>query len=152
MRVKCKSGDPSETCYSTYYPLEYGAPQGSCLGPLPFMIFVNDLYLNLEHVDCILFADDMTIYFGHKNMTYLEWCIMEDLENISDWFKANYLTLNLSKTVAMLFSPKRNPTPPVIKFGETVIPFVEKTKFLGMWIGCKLSWKAHVNTLTLKLK
>ena len=152
MRVKCKSGNPPETCYSTYCRLEYGALQGSCLGPLLFMIFVNDLSLNLEHVDCILFADNTTIYFGHKNMTYLEWCIMEDLENISDWFKANFLTLNLSKTVAMLFSPKKNPTPPVIKFSETVILFVEKTKFLGIWIDSKLSWNAHVNSLTLKLK
>ena len=71
------------------------------------MIFVNDLYLNLEHVDCILFTDDTTLYLGHKNLVYLERCIMEDLRNISDWFKANHLTLTLSKTVAMLFSLKK---------------------------------------------
>ena len=84
MRVKCKSGDPPNLYYSEYYLLEYGAPQGSCLGPLLFMIFVNDLYLNLEHVDCILFADDTTLYMGHRNLVYLEWCVMEDLKTIAD--------------------------------------------------------------------
>ena len=116
------------------------------------MIFVNDLYLNLEHVERILFADDTMLYMGHKNLVYLEWCIMEDLKNISDWFKANYLTLNLSKTVGMLFSPKIPKNTPRLKFDDVEIPFIEKTKFLGIWIDNKLSWHAHINTLILRIK
>ena len=143
MRVKCKSSDPPDICYSKYHLLEYGAPQGSCLGPLLFMIFVNDLYLNLEHVDCILFADDTTLYMRHTNLVYLEWCVMEDLKNIADWFMANYLTLNLSKTVGIMFSGKKTKKLPRLKFGEVEIPFVEKMKFLGIWIDNKLSWNDH---------
>ena len=152
MWTKCIAGDPPELSYSGYYDLEYGTPQGSCLVPLLFMIFVNDLYLNLTHSDCILFADDTTIYMTHRNLRYLEWCISDDLENISDWFKANFLTLNLGKTVGMLFSPKKQNNTPEITIGDNPIPFVNKTKFLGIWIDDTLSWTFHVNDLCLKIK
>ena len=152
MRSKCTVGDPPETNYSTYRPLEYGTPQGSCLGPLLFMIFVNDLHHHLEHCECILFADDTTIYLGHRNLKYLEWCIESDLANIAEWFKANKLTLNLNKTVGMIFNPKKAPTNPQIMIDDKKIPFVHHTKFLGVWIDDKLSWHTHTNNLTLKLK
>ena len=152
MRSKCTIGDPPETNYSTYRPLEYGTPQGSCLGPLLFMIFVNDLHHHLEHCDCILFADDTTIYLGHRNLKYLEWCIESDLANIAEWFKANKLTLNLNKTVGMIFNPKNAPGNPQIMIDDRKIPSVRHTKFLGVWIDDKLSWHTHTNNLTLKLK
>ena len=152
MRSKCIAGDPAELSYSEYHDLDYGAPQGSCLGPLLFMIFVNDLYLNLTHSECILFADDTTIYMTHRNLRYLEWCISDDLENISDWFNANFLTLNLGKTVGMLFSPKNKNLIPKITIGDNAIPIVKKTKFLGIWIDEDLSWNYHVNELCLKIK
>ena len=68
---------------------EYGAPQGSCLGPLVFLIFCNDLSLHLEHLQCIQFADNTTLYLGHKNLHYLRYCVESDLSNIQDWFNAN---------------------------------------------------------------
>ena len=76
--------------------IEYGAPQGSC--PLLFLIFANDLYHVLQHISCILFADDTTIYHSHKNLRYLKWIIEEDLKQLMDWLKAIKLTLNLNKT------------------------------------------------------
>ena len=152
MRCKCTAGDPPQSEYSSYYELEYGAPQGSCLGPLLFMIFVNDLYLNLDHCQCILFADDTTIYLGHRDLRYLKWCIESDLENIATWFKANKLTLNIDKTVGMLFSPQKKESNLEIKINGKEIPMVKTTQFLGLWIDSEINWNAQLNNLLLKLQ
>ena len=106
LRAKCNTTYEEKPQYSSYFPIEYGAPQGSCLGPLLFLIFANDLYHVLQHTSCILFADDTTIYHSHKNLRHLKWIIEKHLKQLMDWFKANKLTLNLNKTECMLFSPK----------------------------------------------
>ena len=105
LRCKCKMDGGDE--YSENYPVEYGAPQGSVLGPLLFLIFMSDLYMHLENCGCILFADDTTIYMSHENLTYINHCIENELSIVSDWFKANSLTLNPNKTVAMRFLHKK---------------------------------------------
>ena len=102
LSVKCRTKGSGFSSLSDNYMVEYGTPQGSCLGPLLFLIFCNDIHLVLEFCNCILFADDTTIYKTHRNPTYLEWTINE---LISDWFKANKLTLNLNKTMCMYFHP-----------------------------------------------
>ena len=80
LRVWCGTDKDPEMSYSSSYDVEYGTPQGSCLGPLLFLIFTNDLYRNLENCHAILFADDTTIYKGHRNRNYLRWCIETDPE------------------------------------------------------------------------
>ena len=104
LRAKCmtSSGDFE---VSQKYPVTYGTPQGSCLGPLLFLLFCNDLRLHLTYLSCIQFADDTTLYTSGKNIRLLECEINHDLEIISDWFKANKLTLNADKTACMIFPP-----------------------------------------------
>ena len=97
MSVKCKIKSGGLLEKSDSYRVEYGTPQGSCLGPLLFLIFNNDLHRVLDSYHCILFADDTTIYFTHDNMTFLEWTVNEDLKLVADWFHANKLTLNIKK-------------------------------------------------------
>ena len=75
-----------------------GVPQGSVLGPLLFIIYTNDLPYSLEKSNCILFADDTTIYMSSNNMQQLQHSINSDLDKLTDWFKANKLSLNVSKT------------------------------------------------------
>ena len=94
-------------------------------------MFINDLHRNLDHCNDIQFADDTTIYKGHRNMRYLKWCIEMDLKNVSDWFRANKLTLNVSKSVYMIFS-KNEQRDLSIKLGDIELPRVTITKFLGM--------------------
>ena len=151
MNVKCTTGDPADNFVSDYYTMDYGVPQGSCLGPMLFIIYCNDLHLNLEDCKGILFADDTTIYKTHDNIRYLKWCVQEELSRLMDWFMANSLTLNLNKSVCMLFTNNK-----IISFdvivGNTVLSRVSSTKFLGVYIDDKLNWNLHVSKLILKLK
>ena len=79
-------------------------PQGSDLGPLLFVIDTNDLSNSLIHSKCILFAVDTTIYYAAKNITDIYFKLNTDLTDLSEWLKANKLTLNISKTNYVIFS------------------------------------------------
>ena len=152
-KLRCKLKTDYQDEYSAEYSVEYGAPQGSVLGPLLFLLFTKDLHTHLEHCGSILFADDTTIYMTHQNLTYINHCIEQDLRIVSDWFRANSLTLNLSKTVAMLFKHKLSPGKITrIQIEQITIPLVQETKFLGMWLDSDLTWSAHVNKLSAKIK
>ena len=132
--------------------MEFGAPQGSCLGPLLFLLFTNDLYLNIEYCSAILFADDTTVYKSHRNTRYLKWCIEQDLKTISDWFKANKLTLNLEKTEYMFFGTNPVKAKPILEIDNITLKPVESVKFLGMWLDQNLNWNIHVNKLITRIK
>ena len=152
MSAKCKiKGD--DTCtISEKFGVNIGSPQGSCLGPLLFLIFNNDLHHVLTWSRCILFADDTTIYFSHNNVDFLKWCLSEDLKALSDWFRANKLTLNLQKTVCVHFTDKQLDAGGGILLGDVEISFTNNTKFLGVWLDKNLSWKGHTSKLMIKLK
>ena len=151
MRVKLNSinGPPS---YSTYHPLTYGTPQGSCLGPLLFLIFINDLPHSVTHGISILFADDTTLLHSHKNLKYLKWTVEEDLKSLMDWFKANKLTLNLDKTVCLLFNNRSNSQEITLSVDTYKLQSSEAVKFLGVCVDKKLTLNKHLNTLMAKLK
>ena len=151
MRLKCRMSLNPEEVKSNIHNVKFGTPQGSCLGPLIFLIFCNDLHLHLEHTNCIQFADDTTIYMGSKNLNYLKYCIEQDLSTLQDWFNANKLTLNIGKMVGMLFSPHNNDHKLQIKINSTILPIVQSTKFLGIWIDSSLNWKTPVDKLSLRI-
>ena len=151
LRVKCMVSSSQKQEYSDYKDVEYGTPQGSCLGPLLFLIFSNDLYRQLEHCNNLQFADDTTIYKGHRSIRYLTWCIEQDLDSVGEWFKANKLTLNLDKSVHMVFG-KKNTTQTRITLDNIEIPRAEVTKFLGIWLDENLNWNEHLSKLKSKLK
>ena len=140
--------------YSTYHELEYGTPQGSCLGPLIFLIYINDLQYSIQYSNTILFADDTTILQGHQNLKYLKWSIEEDLKQMIDWFRADLLTINLDKTECLLFhnSNSNSPLKLELELGDHIIRNSDQVKFLGLWIDKKLQWSMHTNTLLMKLK
>ena len=151
MRVKIKSLTKPYT-YSCYQELSYGTPQGSCLGPLLFLVFINDLHNAVEHGLSLLFADDTTLLHSHKNLRYLKWTVEEDLNKLMDWFRANKLTLNLDKTVCVLFDNQSKPQMVTLEIGTYKLQSSELVKFLGVWIDNKLNWNKHINTLIAKLK
>ena len=139
LRAKCNTQYEDTTQYSEYFPIEYGTPQGSCLGPLLFLIFTNDFYLCIENGSCLLFADDTSLYYSHNNIRYLKWSIEQDINRIMDWFKANKLTLNINKTECIYFNNKNSPDTFEINIGETVNKSTKSAKILGIWLDNKLS-------------
>ena len=152
MRVRCNVTSSQNNMVSEYHTVNYGTPQGSCLGPLIFLIFVNDMQMHLTEVESIQFADDTTILFSHRNEIYLQYCIERELSTLSDWFKANKLMLNVDKSVFLLFNRSGRKQIEQLKLGDDVIRPVSNTKFLGTWIDDHLNWKMHMSKLLGKLK
>ena len=153
MLVECKAGETGATYTSESHTVRCGTPQGSCLGPLIFLIFCNDLQKHLVFLSCIQFADDTTLYITHTKLSYIGFCIETDINTLQDWFLANKLTLNVGKSVCILFGQKHARTELLnISLGKEQIPQCKSTKFLGMWIDEALNWNEHVTKTILKLK
>jgi hypothetical protein len=95
------------TANSITREVQCGVPQGSVMGPLLFIIYTNDLPDSLTSSKTILFADDTTIYYSHSDIKALYDTMATELSTLSDWFCANKLSLNISKTNCMLITNKR---------------------------------------------
>ena len=129
-----------------------GVPQGSILGPLLFLIYINDLYNVCRDSVPILFADDTNLFYKGNKMEDLVKTINGELENISLWLKINKLSLNINKTHFIMFQRgKSTMSIPDIIIDNQPIDKVEKTKFLGVVIDSKLSWKSHICLVAGKL-
>ena len=135
-----------------------GIPQGTVLGPLLFLIFVNDL-ASATTLLSLLFADDCNLQGEHPDLGQLYILMNEQLGVAEKWFNANLLTLNIKKTKFLLFLA--TPTPlnqlPVLKIGDKEIERVgkgqpeEAVRFLGVHIDESLDFKSHINILKGKL-
>ena len=130
--------------------LEAGVPQGSVLGPLLFLVYINDIGDNLTS-DNYLFADNTSLYcpVTKGNMRQAEYLVNADLDRISNWAKAWRITINQKKTVVMLFSRKRQP-PRLhdIKLDGESIQIVNSHKHLGLVLTPSLNWSEHIDMLT----
>ena len=132
LSVSCKTMETGENFESELYDVEYGTPQGSVLGPLIFLILCNNLHIHLIFLSCIQFADDTTLYISHTSLDYIKFCLKHDLGILQDWFLANKLTLNIGKSVLILFGKHKSKL--CIQIGKEIIPQSKFTKFLGLWI------------------
>ena len=140
---------------SNYGTITCGVPQGSILGPLLFLLYINDMSYISKFLTFILFADDTNILYSNSDIWELMRLVNTELLSLSDWFKANRLSLNILKTNFMLFGFKRIPKDDSkdfqIKIDCTNISRVETTKFLGVIIDEKLKWHHHISYVALKL-
>ena len=145
LQVKCNN------VVSDEYKIEYGTAQGSCIGPLIFILFCNDIYKNIQESSILLFADDTTLYNSNCDIDYLYWIMSHELNLLFDWFKANKLSFNLRKTVCMAFFVAQDGAQ-TVSIGEIKIANVYTTKFLGIHIDDQLNWKHHYTVLYNRLK
>ena len=138
----------------------YGVPQGSILGPLFFIMYVNDVIMSFDRdsPNIILYADDTVIYYAHEQLKILEEKLTLGLNKLSDWCKQNKLTINFDKTKYEIFSPKfvRNTTPTiVIKTRVAQLEEVVSYNYLGVIIDNKLLFdrflKEKCNKINVRL-
>ena len=138
--------------YSDCLPVNAGVPQGSILGPILFLLYMNDIHNAAPNVNKLLFADD-TLTFD-QDVCYFELVkrINTNLEYLRKWFIANSLSINILKTETIVFSRKivYYPLPPII-FNCKAIPFSHNVKFLGIYLDPKLSWKIHISHVKNKI-
>ena len=127
--------------------INLGVPQGSVLGPLFFLIFINDLAFLLEEIMCKMFADDTTLYDAHEDLDKLISKFKKSLEKLIDWCKFNKLDLNWSKTFFMFVTNKRVNLPNEIIIDGNVVRVVKSFKLLGVTIDNGLNFSEHCSNV-----
>ena len=150
-----KQGVSYDNTHSKLRPIVCGVPQGSILGPLLFLIYVNDLYVSSKILNIILFADDTNLFLSHKNLKTLFSKMNVELTKINEWFKANKLSLNVTKTKYTLFLKpnKVDDIPlklPELNINNVNIKRVLSMKFLGVIFDQHLNWKEHLKLIENK--
>ena len=138
-----------------------GVPQGSVLGPLLFLLYINDIVLSSNLCKFTLFADDTSLFYSHKSKKEGTNILNSELDKIADWLAANKLSLNVSKSKLLIFNNNKgtlvNDSADSVddSFGIYIngekLKEVDHAKYLGALIDDKLNWSYHIKSVNLKL-
>jgi hypothetical protein len=130
--------------------IKCGVPQGSVLGPILFLIYINDLNYVSNLLKTIMFADDTNLFLTGRSLIEIEKQLNDELVIITEWFKANLLSLNISKTSYIIFGYKKC-SDLIINMHGTNITRQYETKFLGVILTDKLKFDKHIDFLLNKI-
>ena len=139
--------------------IEIGVPQGSCLGPLLFLLYVNDLPFALKKVHAAMYVDDTTICYSSDNIEDLNAVVNAELTCLNEWLCCNKLSLNIVKTQVTVIGSKRkishinnlSSVNPAFNVANNNIGLVNETKYLGVMIDANLKWDSQIKNIQGKV-
>jgi hypothetical protein len=134
--------------------LNIGVPQGTILGPILFLLYVNDLSNVISNAHINIYADDVVVYCSDSNLSKLQNHMQNIMDDVYKWYVENKLTLSIDKCSTMVINNDLKPDVGnfIIKLGCTNLEQVVSMKYLGVVIDNKLNWSQHIANVTKKVQ
>ena len=141
------------TCKSDDQHITHGVPQGSVLGPLLFLLYINDFNKCSSFFNFHIFADDTNLFCTNRSLSALELSVNENLKSVSSWLVANKLSLNIDKTNFIIFHPRQKAVnhKVILHINGQKLEQVKCIRYLGVYIDCNLTWKNPNKKLDKKM-
>ena len=136
---------------SSIQNINIGAPQGSCLGRLLFLIDINDLPYSIKNAKVSMYADDTSLALESDRISQLTEALNDDLKNLDLWLKGDKLSLNVAKTRSLVISTRHKQAAMkdqavtlALDICDAPVEVAENIKYLGVYIDSSLDWKKHI--------
>ena len=126
-------------------------PQGSILGSILYILYINDMHTVSSLMKCIIFADDTNFLYTGNDISEMCKTVSKELYKLSSWFMANKFSLNIPKNNFMVISRKKIVNNPIVSIKSINTERVYITKFMGVHIDCQLDWNGHIKSIKNKI-